>query len=331
MNSIEYSIVIPIFNEEDNIRSLTVRITSVMSKISGAYEIIFVDNGSVDASPEILQEILGEYENLKVITLSRNFGYDGGITSGFDYVSGKRIIIMDGDQQDPPEEIPRFISKSKEGYDIVYGIRKKRNKSKLLNLQMKLFYYIWKKTSTIEVPKNAGNFGIISREVMDVIKNMPERNKFIRGLRAWTGYPSAGVVYSRDKRSLGKTKFSFSNYLNHALNGITSFSTVPLRMFSYLGLAGLLFCLLFGFFIFITRLLSMFGINTSAANWNISGIATIILLILTILSVNLLGLGVIGEYVGRILEETKRRPNYIVKKVSLSTKIPDLKNDGESN
>ena len=323
MDLIDFSIVIPIFNEEENIRSLTERLVSVMETTASAYEIIFIDNGSIDASPVILKDLIREYGNLKVITLSRNFGYDGGISSGFEYAAGNRIIIMDGDQQDPPEEIPRFISKAKEGYDIVYGIRKKRNKGLLLNLQMKLFYRVWKSVVTIDVPKDAGNFGIISREVMNIIKDMPERNKFIRGLRAWTGYPSAGIVYERDRRTLGKTKFSFINYLNHAFNGITSFSTAPLRMFSYLGIMGLSCCFLFGFYIFITRMLSILGYNIIDYG-NISGVATITLLILTVLSVNLLGLGIIGEYVGRILEEAKKRPNYIVKKVRNSSEYSGM-------
>lgn len=316
----DYSIIIPVFNEEENILGLAERLVTVMNKTGLSYEIVFIDNGSVDTSPVILNGLLKVYSNIKVITLSRNFGYDGGISSGFQYVTGERIIIMDGDQQDPPEEIPKFISKADEGYDIVYGIRKKRNKSMLLNFQMKLFYRIWKSVVNIDVPKNAGNFGIISRDVMNIIKDMPERNKFIRGLRAWTGYPAAGIVYERDKRHLGETKFSFLNYLNHAFNGITSFSTAPLRMFSYLGLIGFTCCVLFGLFIFITRLLSIFGYNV--VNYrDVSGFATVTLLILTVLSINLLGLGILGEYIGRILEETKKRPNYIVKKVEVSEKF----------
>ena len=323
MDLIDYSIVIPIFNEEENIRPLTERLVSVMKATDSTYEIVFIDNGSIDKSPIILGDLLNEFGNLKVITLSRNFGYDGGISSGFEYAKGSRIIIMDGDQQDPPEEIPRFISKAKEGYDIVYGIRKKRNKGFLLNLQMKFFYRIWKQVVTINVPKDAGNFGIISREVMDIIKDMPERNKFIRGLRAWTGYPSVGIEYKRDRRSLGKTKFSFVNYLNHAVNGITSFSTAPLRMFSYLGFIGLSCCFLFGLYIFITRIISILGYNIIDYG-DISGTATIILLILAVLSINLFGLGIIGEYIGRILEEVKKRPNYIVKKVRNSSKDFDM-------
>ena len=310
----EYSIVVPVFNEGENIAPLVERIEKVMEGVEGVHEIVIVDNGSYDATLAILDDLVCKYLSLVVVTLSRNFGYDGAIATGLEYTRGKWIIIMDGDQQDPPEVIPQFICKAKEGYDIVYGIRAKRTEGWLMGLQMKTFYRIWTKIANISIPKDAGNFGILSCEVVNVINRMPERNKFIRGLRAWTGYPSTGIVYQRDQRNLGKTKFSFFSYLNNAINGITSFSTVPLRMFTYLGAFGLIACIVFGIYVFLIRFLSLIGIDIVDFKYA-GGWTTQSLLILTLISVNFIGLGIMGEYISRISEEVKHRPNSLVRKV----------------
>jgi len=311
---VNYSLVIPAYNEEENIKPLVARIEQVMSKINATYEIVIVDNGSYDNTLNILEELIGKHPSLVIVTLSRNFGYDGAITTGLEYARGSWVIIMDGDQQDPPEVIPQFIEKAKEGFSIVYGIRAKRTEGWFLSMQMKAFYKIWKRIANIDVPKNAGNFCIMSRDVVDIINRMPERNKFIRGLRAWTGYPSTGIVYERDERTLGKTKFSFIGYVNHALNGITSFSTVPLRMFTYIGALGLIMCFLFGLYIVFIRVLSLLGVEIFDFKYA-GGWATLAILILTLICTSLLGLGIIGEYIGRILEEVKSRPNFLVRKV----------------
>jgi len=314
LSIVNYSVVIPAYNEQENMKPLLERIEKVMSDVEGKYEIVIVDNGSFDGTPVILNELVGKCPSLVIVTLSRNFGYDGAITTGLEYAQGSWVIIMDGDQQDPPEVIPQLIDKAKEGYDIVYGIRAKRTEGWFLALQMKVFYRIWKKIVNINVPKDAGNFSIISREVVDIIKCMPERNKFIRGLRAWTGYASKGLIYQREERVLGKTKFSFLAYLNHALNGITSFSTVPLRMFTYTGLVGMLMCSMFGLFLFLTKVFELLGVRLLSYNIAKGG-TTLGLIVLTSVSVNLLGFGIIGEYVGRIFEEVKKRPNSLVRKV----------------
>ena len=224
MNSkIEVSILFPVYNEEHNILPLVNRIETVMSNIGSSYEIVIIDNGSTDSSPKILSQIIEHNPLLTVITLTRNFGYDSAIAAGLENTQGNWTIIMDGDQQDPPEEIPHFIQKAKEGYDIVYGLRKKRTEGHLLGTLIKLFYRILNQVSETDIPEDAGNFGIISRKVVDTINRFPERNKFIRGLRAWTGYPATGIVYQRVDRASGETKFSFSSYLAYAVNSITSF------------------------------------------------------------------------------------------------------------
>ena len=317
-----YSVVIPAYNEQGNIKPLLERIEKIMADVDGTYEIVIVDNGSFDGTPAILNELVGKYPSLVIVTLSRNFGYDGAITTGLEYARGSWVIIMDGDQQDPPEVIPQLIDKTMEGYDIVYGIRAKRTESWFLALQMLIFYRLWKKIANINVPKDAGNFSIISREVVDIIKRMPERNKFIRGLRAWTGYSSTGLIYQREERILEETKFSFLAYLNHALNGITSFSTVPLRMFTYTGLVGLLMCSTFGLFLLMTKAFELFGFKLLSYNIAKGG-TTLGLLVLTAISINLLGFGIIGEYIGRIFEEVKNRPNFLVRKVVRSSDRKD--------
>jgi polyisoprenyl-phosphate glycosyltransferase len=323
MPLVNYSIVIPAYNEQENVGPLLERLERVMMDVEGTYEIVIVDNGSFDGTSVILDELVRKYQSLVIVTLSRNFGYDGAITTGLEYAQGSWVIIMDGDQQDPPEVIPEFIEKIKEGYSIVYGVRNKRTEGWLLALQMKIFYRVWKQIANIDIPKNAGNFCVISGDVVEIINRMPERNKFIRGLRAWTGYPSAGIVYHREERKIGETKFSFFSYVNHALNGITSFSTVPLRVFTYLGIFGLITCFIFGLYVISIRVLSMIGLGVLDFKYA-GGWATLSLLILTLISINFLGLGIVGEYIGRIFEEVKNRPNFLVRKVVRSSGREDF-------
>ncbi|MBT3515153.1 MAG: glycosyltransferase family 2 protein [Nitrospina sp.] len=320
MNSVEklfidYSLVIPAFNEEKNVGPLVERIKKVMSGLSYTYEIIIVDNGSHDSTPFELKNLLKVCPELVVITLTRNFGYDGAIVAGLENIRGKKIIILDGDQQDPPEVIPEFISKSEEGADIVYGIRLKRTEGWFISIQIKFFYRLIKKLVNFDLPEGAGNFGIMSREVADMICLMPERNKFIRGLRAWSGFSSVGLVYEREERPQGDSKFSFSAYLNHALNGITSFSTVPLRLFTYIGIVGIAISLLAAFLFFVTKIFELAGF--SLLNYKIaSGTTTLTIMVLTGISLNFLGFGIIGEYLGRVFEEVKNRPSYIVRNIA---------------
>jgi len=308
---VDFSLVMPAFNEEGNVGPLIDRIEKVMSRISGTYEIIVVNNGSDDSTPFVLEKLLKTCPRLVVLTLTRNFGYDGAIIAGLENSRGNKVIIMDGDQQDPPEILPEFISKSAEGFDIVYGIRSKRTEGWFISAQIKIFYRLMGKIVNFNMPKDAGNFGIITREVVDIINRMPERNKFIRGLRAWSGLSSYGMVYKRNERSKGQSKFSFFSYFNHALNGITSFSTVPLRMFTYMGICGIAVSLLVGSFFLVTKVGAMLGINL--VNYRIiSGWTPLALLLLAGISLNLLGFGIVGEYVGRIYDEVKKRPLYIV-------------------
>ena len=318
MNSIEetlvdYSLVIPAFNEEENVGPLVERIEKVMSDLPYTYEIIIVDNGSHDSTPLELEKLIKTCPNLIVLTLTRNFGYDGAITAGLENIRGQKIIVMDGDLQDPPEVLPEFISKSNEGFDTVYGIRSKRTEGWLISAQIKFFYRLMNKIVTFDLPKDAGNFGIMTREVAEIINRLPERSKFIRGLRAWSGFSSLGLVYKREARAHGRSKFSFFSYFNHALNGITSFSTAPLRIFTYMGVFGIVISLLCALFAFITKILQILGLYGYPIA---TGSTTIVLLLLAGFSLIFLGFGIIGEYVGRIFEEVKKRPSYLIRKIA---------------
>ncbi len=313
--AVDYSLIIPAYNEEENIGPLVERIEKVLSMYSFEYEIIVINNGSYDSTALVLGKLLNVCPRLVVLTLTRNFGYDGAIIAGMENAKGKKVIIMDGDQQDPPEVIPEFISKSDEGFDIVYGIRSKRTEGWLVATQIKFFYRLIAKLVNFDLPKDAGNFGIMTREVVEIINQLPERNKFIRGLRAWSGFSSTGLVYTRDERVHGSSKFSFFSYLNHALNGITSFSTAPLRIFTYIGIVGIMFSLLAGLFFTITKVSTMLGADL--LNYEIaSGTTTLVLFLLMGISLNFLGFGIVGEYVGRIFEEVKNRPHYLIKCIS---------------
>ncbi len=320
MNSIEkpvvdYSLIIPAFNEEVNINPLVDRIEKVLSGFSFTYEIIIVNNGSFDSTSLVLENLLKTCPRLVVLTLTRNFGYEGAIIAGMENAKGKKIIIMDGDQQDPPEVLPEFIFKSEEGFDIVYGIRSKRTERWLVAALIKLYYRLISKIVNFDLPKDAGNFGIMTSEVVKVINQLPERNKFIRGLRAWSGFSSVGIVYKRAERTHGYSKFSFFSYFNHALNGITSFSTVPLRLFTYMGIVGIILSLLGALFFMVTKISEMMGVNL--VNYNIaSGTTSLVIVLLTGISLNFLGFGIVGEYVGRIFEEVKSRPHYLIQNIA---------------
>ena len=314
------TIIFPMFNEASNVEELFNRIFLIVKDQKFKWEIIAIDNGSQDNTSEKLEKIIKKYkrthkkyQNLKIeiITLTRNFGYDNAILTGIEQSSGDYVTIMDGDLQDPPEEIPRFLAKIQEGYDIVYGIRNKRTESGLIKLFIKLFYFLWSKSSIIKFPKNAGNFCILSKKIINDINSLTEVNKYFRGVRAWFGYNSYGLIYERDIRKTGKSKFSFINYLIYGIEGITSFSTLPIRFLTVLGLFGLTLSFFSILFIIFQKILLTF--YPSIIDFEIlSGWTSLIILIIIGISINLIALGIIGEYVARILEEIKKRPRTVI-------------------
>ncbi|MDP2905306.1 MAG: glycosyltransferase family 2 protein [Candidatus Omnitrophota bacterium] len=305
MDDLTYcSVVVPIYNEEKNIPELHARLAKVMGSLNKPYEIIYVNDGSVDGSSGLLGKIAALDKNVKIVELSRNFGHQAAVSAGIWYTKGEATIILDADLQDPPALIPEFIKKWQEGYNVVYGIRRKRKESFLKRSCYFIFYRIQEKTAKIKIPLDAGDFCLIDKKVSDILKNMPERNRFIRGMRSWVGFSQAGVEYDRDARFSGKPKYGFRKLMRLAFDGIYSFSDIPLKMSLIAGFFISLMCFLFIIYIVYQRIVH----GTSAY-----GIATIAVSILFLGGIQLIAIGVIGEYIGRIYDEVKQRPVFIVK------------------
>lgn len=303
------SVVIPIFNEEDNLLLLFKRLTKVLKKMESNYELIFIDDGSQDKSKEILKRIASKNPRVIVIELSRNFGHQVAISAGLDYSQGKAVIIMDADLQDPPEVLPKFIKKWQQGYEVVYAIRTQRRESRIKRLAYSVFYRLLQKIANIEIPLDAGDFCIMDRRVVDILVSMPERNRFLRGIRSWVGLNQVGLEYERHARHSGRPKFTFSRLIYLALDGLVSFSYIPLRAISVLGFTVSLVSFLLAVRYIVQKLTT--GLNPP-------GFATTIVAIFFLAGIQLITIGVIGEYVGRIFEEIKRRPLYVIRKVTKS-------------
>lgn len=302
--SMKLSIVIPIFNEEQNLAELTSRLKKVECDKITDYEYILVNDGSKDQSYPKMLELASLDHRFKIVQLSRNFGHQLAITAGMDLATGSAGIVMDGDLQDPPEVIPQLVAKWLEGFQIVYAVREKREGESFFKLfTAKMFYRVLKKITNVDIPLDTGDFRLIDRKVLDVLKNMPEKHRFIRGMVAWSGFKSCPVFYHRDKRFAGKTKFTLGKMITFSIHGITSFSTYPLKMASSLGL---LVSISGFFYLLYVIYLALFTDRT------VEGWASMMVVILFIGGVQLLSLGIIGEYIGRINEEVKKRPNYII-------------------
>lgn len=302
------SVVTPLFNEAENVFSFVDRLETALSGYS--FEVIMVDNGSRDNTLVNITELSRTKSQVIGVALTRNFGYDGGILAGLSQISGDWIVIIDGDNQDPPEEIPRLLEAAFRGYDIVYGLRRTRTEQWYVRWLYKLFYLLLDRLSTIDIPRDAGNFCVVSRRVANHLVQFPERVKFIRGLRAWTGFPSTGIEYEREFRSKGTTSFSKFSLIAYATSGILSFSTVPIRAFSILGILGIIVSCFLGIMVVTTRALGLLGVPFF--EYIASGFSSLAILMLVGISINLLGLGIIGEYISTIFTEVKGRPPFIV-------------------
>ena len=301
------SVVIPIFNEEENIPILYQRLVKVLKDYEPDFELIFVDDGSLDNSPYLIYELAAHDPRVIVIQLARNFGHQIAISAGLDFSRGNGVIIMDADLQDPPEVLPEFIEKWRQGHDIVYAIRTNRKESWFKRRAYTFFYRILQRIANIQIPLDAGDFCIMDRKVVEILTNMPERNRFMRGIRSWIGLDQVGLAYDRDSRYAGQSKFTLSRLIYLALDGLVSFSFLPLRAISILG-----------FIIsFISIILAIsYTLQKITSGLNPPGFATTIVAIFFLAGIQLITLGVIGEYVGRIFEEVKHRPLYVVKKIS---------------
>ncbi len=298
------SVVIPAFNEAGNIKILSERICEQLIPF-GEYEIIFVDDGSQDATLEVIKELARTNNSIKFISFSRNFGHQKALKAGLDNSEGDCVISMDADLQHPPELISKLIEKWKQGYDIVYTVRKDlQSTSFFKKTTSKLFYKIINKISDVDIPMGAADFRLMDRKVVNEIKKFNENWLFLRGLVSWLGFKQAGIEYLVQNRQSGESKYSFSKMISFALQGITSFSIIPLRASIILGL-------LISFFSFIYTvyaLLDKFYFKTTVPGWT-----SILISVLFLGGVQLIFLGIIGEYLGKMFIETKNRPNYIIK------------------
>ncbi|HTI03641.1 MAG TPA: glycosyltransferase family 2 protein, partial [Acidisoma sp.] len=300
------SVVVPCHDEAANVQTLYARVRAVLDGAALSWELVCVNDGSRDATLPALIRLHTEDDRVRVYDLSRNFGKEAAMSAGLDQARGAVIVPLDADLQDPPELIPALVAKWREGFDVVNAVREVREGEGWLKRGSAHFFYrIINRLSAIEIPRDTGDFRLLSRAAVEALKCMPERRRFMKGMFVWVGFPTASVTYRRACRYAGRTNWNYWRLWNFALEGITSFSQVPLRMASYFGLAVALLSLLYAVFL-IVRTIS-FG-NT------VSGYPSLMVAVLFLGGVQLVALGVIGEYIGRIYEETKQRPIYIIRR-----------------
>ncbi|GKU80195.1 glycosyltransferase family 2 protein [Paenibacillus sp. L3-i20] len=305
--SVTYSIIVPMYNEEAVIEHTYERLKVVMDSAGQPYELIFVNDGSKDRTVELMKRIGDLDPNVRLIDFSRNFGHQIAISAGMDYAQGDAIIVIDADLQDPPEVILDMIDKWKEGFEVVYGRRLKRKGETLFKkLTAMAFYRVLRSMTNVDIPLDTGDFRLIDRKVCDVLRGLKEKNRFVRGLISWIGFRQTSVEYVREERFAGETKYPLRKMIRFALDGITSFSYKPLKIATYLG-----FFLSLGSFIYLLIVIyQRLFTNTTETGWT-----TIVGLNLLFNGIILILLGVIGEYIGRIYDESKNRPLYIVREV----------------
>lgn len=323
-NEKSLSIVVPVFNETEVIQAFYERLKNVLDSLNSIiYEIIFVDDGSTDNTYQNLVYIANSDGNVKIIKFSRNFGHQIAISAGIDNAQGDAVVVIDADLQDPPEVIEEFVEKWKEGYDVVYGVRKKRaGESKMKILTAALFYRLLKVITKMEIPMDVGDFRLMSKRAVKEFKGLRERDRFVRGLVIWIGFRQTGVYYHRDKRYAGETKFPYHKMIKFAIDGITSFSNMPLKLATWLGYFTSLFAFIYMGSVFVQKYL---GITDRAPGW-----ATNMVGMLFLGGVQLICLGIIGEYIGRIFNEMKQRPLYVIEDV-YDSKRADIKDDNILN
>lgn len=316
------SIVIPLFNEEGSVPELLRRIDGVMRTLDGldGYEIIAVNDGSSDGTLALLREQRTQYPELVILSLSRNFGHQVAATAGIDHAKGDAVVLMDGDLQDPPELIGEFIAKWREGYDVVYATRRgRKGESAFKLLTARTFYRVTKMLTKISIPVDTGDFRLMSRRVVDALGQTRERHRFLRGLVSWVGFRQVGIIYDRDPRYAGNTKYPFSKMLRFAIDGITSFSEAPLRFATYFGFTVSFFAFAYAAIVLAFKLLDL----------NNPGYTSMMVAILFLGGVQLIGIGILGEYVGRIYDEIKARPLYLISSIEMPEAVkapPVLRN-----
>ncbi|HEY9638802.1 MAG TPA: glycosyltransferase family 2 protein [Coleofasciculaceae cyanobacterium] len=303
-----YSFIVPIYNEQDTILEMYRRISAVMDQMDGPVELILVNDGSRDRSLALMQGIHENDPRVCYLSLARNFGHQVAVTAGLNFVRGQAIVILDADLQDPPELIPSLVEKWKQGYQVVYAQRiRRRQENWLKRLPAYVFYRLLRRLADVDIPSDTGDFCLMDRRVVDVLNSMPERNRYIRGLRAWAGLKQASIRFERDPRFAGEVKYTFRKSLSLAVSGIVSFSRLPLRLSTYVGLLAAVVAVLMAVLVLYWRIHS--------PSSPLTGFATIMIAIFFLGAVQLVSIGILGEYVGRIYEEVKGRPLYVLSEV----------------
>jgi glycosyltransferase involved in cell wall biosynthesis len=307
-----YSVVAPVFNEIGCVEEFYNQVSRVMSSLKSTWELILVDDGSTDGSTDMILKLAEKDNHVKPVIFARNFGHQIAVTAGLDYACGDAVLIIDADLQDPPEVMLDLIAKWKEGYEVVYAVRRKREGESWFKLvTASAFYRLIYRITDVKIPLDTGDFRLLDRKVVNVLCDMRERHRFLRGMAAWVGYRQIGVEYDRKERFAGKTKYPFSKMLKLALNAITGFSYFPLQLATYLGFV----CA--GISIVAIPVVIVLRLSHQAA---LLGQATTLIMVLFLGGVQLITLGILGEYIGRIYDEVKGRPLYIV------SRAPDIPN-----
>ncbi len=298
------SVVVPLYNEELVIGEMYDRLTRVLDEVGVSYEIVMVNDGSVDRTLALAKQICEHDQRAKLVSFSRNFGHQIAVTAGMDKACGEAVVLIDADLQDPPEVIPNMLQKWREGYHVVYGVRRKREGESLFKLlTAKMFYRVLRRLTSIPIPVDTGDFRLMDRRVVDELKRMRERARFVRGMVSWVGFKQVQVEYVREKRFAGETKYPLSKMAKFAIDGILSFSQVPLRISSVFGLLSSILSFVIMLYGFILRIFFPEQV--------IPGWTSLFVAILFLGGIQLMCVGILGEYLGRIHEEIKRRPIYI--------------------
>jgi polyisoprenyl-phosphate glycosyltransferase len=309
------SVVVPLYNEENNVAPLLERIAAILERLPERpdYEIVLVNDGSTDGTLGAIRNEMRARQHIVLVNLSRNFGHQLAATAGIELASGEAIVLMDGDLQDPPELIEAFVERWRAGYDVVYAVRRTRKGESAFKLfTARLFYRIIKRLTNVAIPVDTGDFRLMSRRVVEALRKSPERHRFLRGMVSWVGYNQTGVDYDRDERHSGSTKYPLPKMLRFAVDGITSFSDIPLRFAAYFGFVVSAMAFVYAIVVIVAKL---FRVNPPAYT---PGWASTIVAVVFLGGVQLISLGIIGEYLGRIYDQVKGRPLYLVSDIERS-------------
>jgi polyisoprenyl-phosphate glycosyltransferase len=297
------SVVAPVYNERDSVEELWRRLAPVLAAL-GDHEIVLVDDGSTDGSWDVLRGLAARDEHLRLLRLSRNFGHQIALTAGLDAARGDAVVLIDADLQDPPEVIPQLVARWQEGYDVVYAVRARRDgESRARLLAIGAFYRLFRRMAATDIPADTGDFRLLSRRAVDSLARMPERARYLRGMTSWIGFRQVGVPYRRDPRYAGASKYPLTKLLRLASDGVASFSIAPIRLLTRLGFAMIVFCA----GVLAWTLYTRFFTHDAPQGWT-----SVLAVVLLLGGVQMVGMGIVGQYIARIFEETKQRPLYFV-------------------